>query len=111
MTIRQDLDALVDSMEGEYAGATSPLEQTRAVAAAALSSAYLIADALDDVIDRVDLMDRDRVDLMDRVERVDRVAPPDPVELNRQLIALKEDVGDLQRKLEHLRNTTKRSRR
>jgi hypothetical protein len=103
MTIRQDLDDLVDSMEGEYAGATSHLEQTRAVAAAALSSAYLIADALDELIERVDLMDR--------VERVDRVVPPDPVELNRQLLALKEDVGDLQRKLEHLRNTTKRSRR
>jgi hypothetical protein len=103
MTIRQDLDALVDSMEGEYAGATSPLEQTRAVAAAALSSAYLIADALDELIDRVDLMDR--------LELVDRVAAVDPVEVSRQLVALKEDVGDLQRKLEHLRNTTKRSRR
>ena len=48
---------------------------------------------------------------MDRVEVVNRVEPADPVELNRQLVALKEDVGDLQRKLEHLRNTTKRSRR
>lgn len=106
MTIRQDLDALVDSMEGEYAGATTPLEQTRAVAAAALSSAYLIADALDELIDRVDDLER-----ADQPDRVESVVPVDPAVLSRQLLALKEDVGDLQRKLEHLRNTTKRSRR
>lgn len=106
MTIRQDLDALVDSMEGEYAGATTPLEQTRAVAAAALSSAYLIADALDELIDRVDDLER-----ADQPDRVEPVVPVDPAVLSRQLLALKEDVGDLQRKLEHLRNTTKRSRR
>ncbi len=91
MTIRQELDALVDSMESEYAGASTPLEQTRAVAAAALSSAYLIADALDEVLDRI--------------------AAIEPSDLGRQVTDLKADVADLQRKLEHLRNTTKRSRR
>jgi hypothetical protein len=91
MTIRQDLDALVDSMESDYAGASTPLEQTRAVAAAALSSAYLIADALDDLLDRV--------------------AAGEQTNLDQQVTELKADVADLQRKLEHLRNTTKRSRR
>ncbi len=97
MTIREDLDALVESMEFEYAAASTPLEQTRAVAAAALSSAYLIADALDDLLERVPM-----------VERVPTVEPSD---LGRQVVELKADVADLQRKLEHLKNTTKRARR
>lgn len=91
MTIRDDLDALVESMESEYANAATPLDQTRAVAAAALSSAYLIADALD--------------------ELVERVRAVDPSDLVRQVIDLKADVVDLQRTLEHLRSTTKRGRR
>jgi len=61
------------------------------VAAAALSSAYLIADALDDLLDRV--------------------AAGEQTNLDQQVTELKADVADLQRKLEHLRNTTKRSRR
>jgi hypothetical protein len=47
VTTRQDLDGLVDGMEPAYASAESPITEARAVAAAALSSAYLLADALD----------------------------------------------------------------
>ena len=47
MTNRRDLDALVDGRELGYADASTPLEQVRSVAAAALTTAYLLADSLD----------------------------------------------------------------
>ena len=47
MTNRQDLDALIDGRELGYADASTPLEQVRSVAAAALTCAYLLSDSLD----------------------------------------------------------------
>jgi vacuolar-type H+-ATPase subunit I/STV1 len=90
MTIRRDLDSLVDELEPEYADASNSAGQARVVATAALRSAFLLADALDALTQQVtDLNGTDH-----------------------QLVnELRTEIADLRLKIEHLRVTTKRTRR
>ena len=91
MTIRRDLDALVDGMEPEYAGASTSVDETRAVATAALRSAYRLADALDGLPPR----------LADRGWN----------ELGQELAELKVEMADLRQRVEVMANSGRKRRR
>jgi hypothetical protein len=91
MTIRQDLDALVDTMEPESARAAAPVDETRTVAAAALRSAYLLADALDALSQELDDLEGDQ--------------------LERQVAELKIDIADLRLRVELISNSGRKRRR
>ncbi|MGD0392761.1 MAG: hypothetical protein ABSC41_08955 [Acidimicrobiales bacterium] len=90
MTIRRDLDTLVDELESEYADAANSAGQARVVAAAALRGVYLLADALDVLTQQITELDRSDHQLMNE---------------------LRTEIADLRLKIEHLRVTTKRTRR
>jgi hypothetical protein len=91
MTIREDLDALLDEMEPEYARAATSVDETRAVATAALRSAYLLADALD-------ALPFGSTD-------------PDTDDLDQEVAALRMEVADLRLRLELITNSGRRRRR
>ena len=91
MTIREDLDALLDEMEPEYARASTSVDETRAVATAALRSAYLLADALD------------AVSL--------RLADPERIDLDQEVAELRVEVADLRLRLELITNSGRKRRR
>jgi hypothetical protein len=91
MTIRQDLDALLDDMEPEYARALTPVDETRAVAAAALRSAYLLADALDALTEELADLEGDQLD--------------------RQVAELKVEIADLRLRVELISNSGRKRRR
>lgn len=91
MTIRQVLDALVDEMEPDYARASTSVDETRAVATAALRSAYLLADALDAL--SLELADHGRSE----------VVP--------ELAELRVEIAELRQRVELLTNSGRRRRR
>ena len=90
MTIRRDLDTLVDELEPDYAEATNSAGQARVIAAAALRGVYLLADALDALTQQVTDLDGSDHQLVNE---------------------LRTEIADLRLKIEHLRVTTKRTRR
>ena len=91
MTIRRDLDALLDEMEPEYARASLPVDETRMVAAAALRCAYLLADALDAVIQRL--------------------ADSEGAGLDHELAELKTEIADLRLRVELETDSGRKRRR
>lgn len=90
MTSRRDLDVILDEMEPEYARATTPLEQTDAVATAALRCVYLLADTLD--------------------ATVARIADGDRTDLDRQLSELRAEIASLSERVELLMNGGRKRR-
>lgn len=90
MTIRRDLDSLVDELEPEYADAANSAGQARVVATATLRSTFLLADALDALTQQVTELDGTDHQLVNE---------------------LRTEIADLRLKIEHLRVTTKRTRR
>ncbi len=90
MTIRREVDTLVDELEPEYTQATDPAGEARIVATAALRSAYVLADALDVLTQQMSNLDRTDHQLVNE---------------------LRTEIADLRLKIEHLKVTTKRTRR
>ncbi len=90
MTIRREVDTLVDDLEPEYTDASDSAGEARVVATAALRSAYLLADALDALTQQMSELDRTDHQLVNE---------------------LRTEIADLRLKIEHLRVTTKRTRR
>jgi len=91
MTIREDLDALLDGMEPEYARATTAVDETRAVATAALRSAYLLADALDALSFTL--------------------ADPERNNVDQEVAELRVEVADLRLRIELMTNSGRKRRR
>ena len=81
VTSRRDLDALLDEMEPEYARATTPLDQTNAVATAALRCTYVLADALDATIAQAARLERSDLDLQFAELRAEIASLSERVEL------------------------------
>jgi hypothetical protein len=90
MTIRREVDTLVDDLESEYTDATDSAGEARVVATAALRSVYLLADALDALTQQMSELDRTDHQLVNE---------------------LRTEISDLRLKIEHLKVTTKRTRR
>jgi hypothetical protein len=90
MTNRDDLDALVDGMEPDYADASTSIGQARVVAAAALNCAFQLADALDALTQQVADIDAAQ---------------------SQQMVNLMTEVSDLRRHVEQLADATRRGNR